>query len=109
MTYHSHKLNRTLRRLRALLQPIFYPVHTPLHRLLFLAKLYSWVPDSEGLDGFRVTASFVVYGDHVEDAVVTEAMHSKTNANGHGCGSDGGVEGICDSPGWWTCGGNRIT
>ena len=59
---------------RALLEPVLYPFHAPMHRLVLLTEAQAGVIYPKELYRFRVPAFSEVYGDEVEDAIVSVAV-----------------------------------
>jgi hypothetical protein len=55
-------------------EPVLYPFHAPMHRLVLLAEAQTGVIYPEELYGLRIPAFSEVYGDEVEDAIVSAAM-----------------------------------
>ena len=66
--------NRLARESRAPLEPVLDSFHAPMHRLVLLAEAQTGVIYPEELYGLRIPASSEVYGDEVEDAVVSVAV-----------------------------------
>lgn len=65
------------------LQPILYPIHTPIHLLVRCTVSYVGVVDGERLDRFCVAGFGAVNGDEMENAVVAFAMHGEADTNDH--------------------------
>jgi len=58
----------------ALLEPVHYSFHAPMHRLVLLTEAQTGVIYPEELYGLRISAFSQVYGDEVEDTVVSVAV-----------------------------------
>lgn len=82
-TYKFQQLDNRFAWCRSNMQPVTYPVHTPLDSFVFLPALYERFIDSQGLRRLPLASLSFVYGDEMEYTIVAGAMHGKSESDGH--------------------------
>lgn len=86
-TKHTHQRQQSLHRLRGQgthPEPVSYPVDAPFDRLRRLPGCDARVEFAQGFYRLCVAPTGAVYGDYVENTIVTRAVHGQANTDRHG-------------------------
>ena len=67
----------------ALFEPVQYPLHAPMHRLVLMAELEAGVVYSKELYGLCIPSLSKVYSNKMEDTVVSAAVQGKAKPDRH--------------------------